>query len=116
MPGQLSIALPVAQESNMENTAFWYPVQLGLMKFRCEGFEFVATNDHTNEGGTSLCSEDRHFMDTHLWGELRERNPVDFSDLIPPNPPCTTVRGTRQEDQRNARVIGKIYSSIKPIL
>ena len=82
------------------------------MKFRCEGLEFVATVDYTNEGGTSLCSEDRHFLDTHLWGELRERNPVDFYDLIPPNPPCTTVRGTRQEDQGNARVIGKFTSRI----
>ena len=61
------------------------------MKFRCEGLEFVATVDYTNEGGTSLCSEDRHFMDTHLWGELRERNPVDFYDLLPPNPPYTKV-------------------------
>ena len=92
----------------MDSTAFFYPNQGATMKLECEGLEFVATNDVM-----TACDESRHFLDTHLWGELRERNPNDFSDLVPPSPPCTKLTGTCQEDEGGAKVIGKFFSEVQ---
>ena len=92
----------------MDSTAFFYPNQGATMKLECEGFEFVATNDVM-----TACDESRHFLDTHLWGELRERNPNEFSDLVPPNPPCTKLTGTCQEEEGGAKVIGKFFRKFK---
>ena len=92
----------------MDSTAFFYPNQGATMKLECEGLEFVATNDVM-----TACDESRHFLDTHLWGELRERNPNEFSDLVPPNPPCTKLTGTCQEEEGGAKVIGKFFRKFK---
>ena len=74
----------------MDSLATWDPNIFAITNLTCEGLEFMATNDVEN-----TCYNDEpqgvHFLDTHLWGELRERNPVDFYDLIPPNPPYTKV-------------------------
>ena len=81
--------------------AFYYPHLTSKVLLECEGVDIVASHDLA-----TACDENRHMMDVDVWNQVREKNPR-LVQVIQPNPPCTHVNGTRQEQEGGNVVIGE---------